>query len=114
MSAKLEKVVEIKVREPKIQDLPGVGAATAEKLEAAGYKDMMSIAVSTLGELVETAGVTEAVARKMINFARDTVKMGFESGTEVLKKRQLVLKLTTGSASFDALMGGGFETGAIT
>ena len=114
MSAKLEKVVEIKVREPKIQDLPGVGAATAEKLEAAGYKDMMSIAVSTLGELVETAGVTEAVARKMINFARDTVKMGFESGTEVLKKRQLVLKLTTGSASFDALMGDGFETGAIT
>ena len=44
----------------KIQDLPGVGAATAEKLESAGFRDLMSVAVATLGELVETAGVSEA------------------------------------------------------
>src|SRR3989344_7375526 len=74
----------------------------------------MSVAVSTIGELVEAAGVSEAVARKMINTARDSMKMGFESGMEVLKKRQLVSKLSTGSAAFDALMNGGFETGAIT
>jgi len=109
-----ETVMEVKVREKKIQDLPGVGAATAEKLESAGYRDMMAVAVATIGELVETAGVSDAVARKMINAARDSMKMGFETGMEVLKKRELVCKLSTGSESFDTLMGGGFETNAIT
>src|SRR3989344_7727703 len=42
------------------------------------------------------------------------MKMGFETGTEVLRKRQFVSKISTGSANFDTLMGGGFETGAIT
>ena len=97
-----------------IQNLPGVGAATAEKLESAGYKDMMGVAVATVGELIEATGVSESVARKMINAARESMKMGFETGMDVLKKRELVLKISTGSASFDTLMGGGFETGAIT
>jgi DNA repair protein RadA len=115
--SKSEKKVEKKVEEKKeikIQDLPGVGAMTAEKLELAGYRDLMSIAVATLGELCEASGVTEAVARKMINFARDGMKMGFETGTEVLKKRELISKISTGSEVFNNLMGGGFETGAIT
>jgi len=97
-----------------IQDLPGVGAATAEKLQGAGYRDLMSVAVTTLGELCEATGVSESVARKMVNAARDSMKMGFESGTDVLKKRELVYKISTGSEVFNVLMGGGFETGAIT
>ena len=91
------KSKEIKMEKLTIQDLPGVGAATAEKLEAAGYRDLMSIAVATLGQLAETAGVSEAVGRKMINAARDSMKMGFETGMEVLKKRELVVKISTGS-----------------
>jgi len=117
MEAKLELKMEknnTKAKQPSIQDLPGVGAATAEKLELAGYRDLMAIAVATIGELCETAGVSEAVARKMINAARDGMKMGFETGTDVLKRREIVAKISTGSATFDALMGGGFETGAIT
>lgn len=100
--------------ELQIQDLPGVGAATAEKLEGAGYHDMMAVAVATMGELMETTGVTESVARKMINAARDNMKMGFETGTDILKKREIVSKISTTSQNFDTLMGGGFETGAIT
>ena len=42
------------------------------------------------------------------------MKMGFETGTEVMKKRELISKISTGSDHFDTLMGGGFETGAIT
>ena len=103
-----------KIEQPKIKDLPGVGAATAEKLEQAGYRDMMAVAVATIGELIETTGVSEPVARKMVNAARDSMKMGFETGTEVLKKRELVSKISTGSVNFDTLMEGGFETGAIT
>ncbi len=106
-----KQIVEAK---PKIQDLPGVGAATAEKLESAGFRDLMAIAVATIGELCETAGVSEAVARKMINAARDSMKMGFETGMDVLHRRESVQKISTGSENFNTLMGGGFETGSIT
>ncbi len=104
----------LKMEKLTLMDLPGVGAATAEKLESAGYHDLMSLAVSSVGELIEVTGVSEAVARKMINAARDSMKMGFETGMDVLRKRELVIKLSTGSASFDTLMGGGFESSAIT
>lgn len=114
MEDKMEQKVVIKMEKLTVQDLPGVGAATAEKLESAGFKDMLSVAVATLGELVEAAGVTEAVARKMINAARDSMKMGFETGIEVLKRRENVSKISTGSQNFDTMMAGGFETGAIT
>lgn len=105
---------ELKMEKLSIQDLPGVGAATAEKLESAGFRDLMSIAVATLGELVEASGMSEAVARKMINAARESMRMGFETGTEVLKKRLKVIKISTGSKNFDEMMAGGFESGAIT
>ncbi|MCP3682509.1 MAG: DNA repair and recombination protein RadA [bacterium] len=101
-------------KELTINDLPGVGAATAEKLIAAGYDNLMSIAVASPGEIIELAGVTEAAARKMIQFARSSLDMGFESGADLLKKREKVDKLTTGNAGFDTMLGGGFETGAIT
>lgn len=100
-------------KDVQLEDLPGVGAATAEKLREAGYNTLMSIAVATPGELVETSGVSEAVARKMINNARSSMKMGFESGMDMLAKRKKVLKIKTGSNSFDAMMEGGFETGSI-
>ena len=105
---------EEKKKELTILDLPGVGAATAEKLEGSGYTDLMSVAVSSVGEIVEASGVSESVARKIIKAARDSLSMGFQTGEEVLKKRELVTKISTGSESFDQLMDGGFETGAIT
>lgn len=98
----------------QLVDLPGVGAATAEKLASSGFEDVMSVAVATPGELVDASGVSEAVARKMIKAARDALDMGFQSGTDMLRKRENVKKISTGSASFDAMLDGGFETGAIT
>jgi DNA repair protein RadA len=101
-------------KEMSLLDLPGVGAATAEKLETSGYSDLMSLAVSSVGEIVEASGVSETVARKIIKAARDSLQMGFQTGEEVLKKRELVTKISTGSKNFNQLMDGGFETGAIT
>ena len=101
-------------KEKQVGDLPGVGAATAAKLEDAGYSTLMSIAVASPGELVDASGVSEAIARKMIQAARSALDMGFESGIELLERRKKVSKLTTGSVNFDKMMGGGFETGAIT
>ncbi len=101
-------------QEMDVTTLPGVGAATAEKLQNAGFHDMLAVAVASPGRLVEAAGVSEAVARKIINAARDSMKMGFESGVEVLKKRQEVIKISSGCEQINTLLGGGFETGAIT
>ncbi|MDD5331362.1 MAG: DNA repair and recombination protein RadA [Candidatus Nanoarchaeia archaeon] len=101
-------------KEITIKDLPGVGAATAEKLSEAGFDNLMSLAVSSPGELVNVAGVTEATARKIIKAAREGLSMGFESGEDLLRKREAVIKISTGSKEFDKILGGGVETGAIT
>ena len=103
-----------KIKEMNIEDLPGVGAATAEKLREAGYQTLMAIAVASPGELVETAGVGEAVERKMINIARNNLDMGFMSGDELLKKRAEIIRISTGSKAFDTMLNGGFESGGIT
>lgn len=97
-----------------IENLPGVGAATAEKLISAGYDSFLSIAVTSPAEMVNIAGVTEATARKIINAARGKLEMGFETGEELLKKRENITKISTGSQSLNAMLGGGVETGAIT
>lgn len=98
----------------ELEQLPGVGAATAEKLISGGYDTLLGIAVATPGELVELTGVTELAARKMIQFARDKLEMGFVSAEDVLIRRQGIGKINCGSTALDNLLGGGFETGAIT
>ncbi len=97
-----------------IEDLPGVGEKTAEKLRDAGYTDLMSIAAASAGEIVGAAGVGDETANKIIAAARDKLNMGFESATEVLKRRESIGKLTTGSIELNKLLGGGVETQAIT
>ena len=101
-------------KQQSIEDLPGVGSATAEKLLLAGFDNLMAIAVATPGELADASGVTETAARKMIQAARANLDMGFQSGNDVLIKRSKVMKIKTGSSNLDTLLDGGFETGAIS
>ena len=89
---KVEKTEETK-KEQSIYDLPGVGAATAEKLMAVGYTDLMSIAVASPAELIEATGMGDAVAKKLIAVARSSLEMGFESGEELLKRRERVIRI---------------------
>ena len=104
----------VKQKELTIADLPGVGPSTAEKLSAAGIDTLLAVAVISIGVLTEEAGVSDSVARKMIQAARDMLDMGFETGDAVLVRRQSINKIKIGEAGFDEMMGGGFETGAIT
>jgi DNA repair protein RadA len=102
-------------KEMKLSDLPGVGPAAVEKLEAAGIYDLMGIAVLGPKELSEMAGLGEAAARKAIQAARKMMDLGFQDGLEFAEKREEVLHITTGSKEFDNLLGGrGIETKAIT
>ncbi|MBW2966393.1 DNA repair and recombination protein RadA [Candidatus Woesearchaeota archaeon] len=109
-----EKKKECKEKAITLSDLPGVGPATVDKLASVGYSDLMAVAVATPGEIIEVTGMAEAAAKKLIAVARTSLDMGFESGIDLLKKRENGMKITTGSKTFDTLMGGGFESGAIT
>ncbi|MCK5234368.1 MAG: DNA repair and recombination protein RadA [Candidatus Aenigmarchaeota archaeon] len=97
-----------------LKDLPGVGPKTVEKLEDAGYAEMMSLATASSGIIAAVADVGEGTAAKIINSARDALDMGFENGLKALERRKLVKKITTGSKTLDNLLGGGLETQAIT
>jgi len=97
-----------------LEDLPGVGPATAEKLREAGFGTVEAIAVASPGELVTAAEVGEATAAKIIAGARQAADVGgFETGDQILERRKQVGKITTGSKSFNELMGGGMETQSI-
>ncbi|HZX33798.1 MAG TPA: DNA repair and recombination protein RadA [archaeon] len=97
-----------------IEDLPGIGAAAAEKLISSGYTGIESIAVASPKELIEIAGLGEGTADKAIKAARDALEMGFETAAALAEKRKLVGRVTTGSKEVDTLIGGGIETQSIT
>ncbi len=97
----------------EIDELSGVGEKVAEKLREAGYSSVEAIAAASINELKDT-GLGDASAAKIISAARDSLKMGFETGLDVLKKRESVGKLTTGSKELNKLLGNGIETQAIT
>lgn len=102
-------------KEKKISDLPGVGPAAIEKLEAAGIYDLMGVAVMGPKELSEMAGLGEAAARKAIQASRKMMELGFQDGMEFAEKRKEVRNITTGSKAMNDLLGGkGIETKAIT
>ena len=99
----------------KIDDLPGVGPATAEKLIEAGYSDIMSIAVASPRELAEAAEIGESTGAKLVVQARKYANVGgFETGTDLMEKRAQVGRITSGSKILDELLGGGFETQSIS
>ncbi|MFH0835606.1 MAG: DNA repair and recombination protein RadA [Candidatus Micrarchaeota archaeon] len=110
------EAVEVKkhVKYKEIEDLPGVGPATASKLKEAGYDSVETIAYCMPNELEEVGGLGSGTAAKVIKMARDSLEMGFETGSEVMKRRELVQRISTGSTELDALFGGGVETQAIT
>lgn len=98
-----------------LEDLPGVGPTTAEKLREAGYATVESIATASPADLAEAAEIGESSAKKIIKAARETADIGgFKTGIAVLEDRKEVKKLQTFVPEFDALMGGGLETKSIT
>ena len=97
-----------------IEELPGVGPKTAEKLQEVGFTDFMSIAVASAGELGATADVSEATANKIIQTAREKMEIGFETAEKLLEKRKDIGHIGTGAEQMDKLLGRGVQTQAIT
>jgi DNA repair protein RadA len=69
--------------------------------------------MATAREL-EPAGIGEKKAFAVIRTARSSISVSFVRADELLRMRQNVLRLTTGSKPLDILLGGGLETQTIT
>jgi len=96
-----------------LEDLPGIGPATAQKLRELGFHTVESLATATAREL-EPAGISEKRALEVVQAARSSIALSFIRADELLKMRQNVLRLTSGSKAMDELLGGGLETQTIT
>ena len=113
-----KKITSEAAEEPKqkldsIEDLGGVGPATAEKLRELGYHTIESLATAALKELVP-AGISEKQAAKIISQARGSISISFIPASELIKMRQNLLRLSSGSKSIDELLGGGLESQTIS
>ncbi|WP_224270522.1 DNA repair and recombination protein RadA [Haloprofundus salinisoli] len=98
-----------------LENLPGVGPATADKLMEAGYRTYESIAVASPSDLGSKADIGESTANDVVLAARDAADIGgFETGSTVLERRQTIGKLSWQIPEADDLLGGGLETQSIT
>jgi len=96
-----------------LEDLPGVGPATAEKLKAAGY-DLDKIATASPHELADIAELSVENATKAIESAKKYAEVRFETADTTFERRKTMGKIKTGSEELDELLGGGVETQGIT
>jgi len=107
------KPQEAKKKYQFIEDLPGIGPTTAQKLGELGFHTVESLSTATIKEL-ELAGIGEKRAAEIIQESRSSLAVSFIRADELLKMRQNVLRLTTGSKALDELIGGGLESQTIT
>src|SRR5436853_7429116 len=85
-----------------VEDLPGVGPSTSEKLKELGFHTIESLATATVRELVP-AGIGEKQAAKIIAEARDSISLSFVRANELMKIKAHVRRLTTGSKECEGL-----------
>ncbi|NVM04819.1 MAG: DNA repair and recombination protein RadA [Candidatus Helarchaeota archaeon] len=108
-----EKVEVSLVKEFNIEDLSGVGPAIADKLKESGYGSVEALAVASPNEVSSLTSIGESTMGKIIQAARDKLKIGFTTAAEVLDNRKAMDRFTTGSEQFDTMIGGGVETKSL-
>lgn len=106
-----------------LEDLPGVGPATADKLKDAGYERYVKLASANASVLADEADVGDSTATDVIMAAREAADIGgFQSSREMLEERESVGKISTLIPELDDLLlaegekgnAGGIETQAIS
>src|SRR3989338_1365986 len=103
-----------KVYYRELEDLPGIGEVTAERLRAKGFSEFATIAAAAPHDLADAGEFRVESAKKAIEAAKEAVEVGFESADKVLERRKVITRIHTGSKNLDELLGGGVESQAIT
>lgn len=100
----------------KIEDLPGVGYHTADKLKAMGYADVKSLAMASPDQLVSETGMGKNMAKTLVRKSRDAaISSDFVScDVEYNREQKQTVRIHTGSSALNGLLGGGVELGKIT
>jgi DNA repair protein RAD51 len=75
---------------------------------------MEALAFASRRELTEIKGMSDAKVAKVKEAAHKCVPTGFTTAQQVMQQRGDLLRVSTGAAALDALLGGGLETGSIT
>ncbi len=97
-----------------VNQIPGIGPAVAEKLMASGYLTLAAVAHASPIELAEHCEIGEQTAKKLIAASRSQIGIGFKNANELLKVRNKLVKISTGTKSLDTLLAGGIETSSLT
>jgi DNA repair protein RadA len=104
----------------ELEDVAGIGTTLAKKLREAGIDSPMELAVSSADDLAIDARTTKEAAISYILSAQKLLRSSslldkeLMTATEVLEKRNTLLRLTTGFDKLDKFLLGGIETQAVT
>jgi len=100
----IDKLQEYNINNGDIQKLKTGGICTVKGLLMMTRKDIIN----------NIKGITDQKLDKMIEAANKLVGGGFEKGGILLKRRQKLRRISTGSQKLDQFLGGGIESMAIT
>ncbi|KAI8105737.1 hypothetical protein M9434_000319 [Picochlorum sp. BPE23] len=92
----------------------GIAAADIKKLREGGFHTVEAVSFASKRELTEIKGVSEAKVGKIKEAAAKFVPPGFTTAHTILQQRGAMVRITTGCASLNGILGGGLETGSIT
>jgi DNA repair protein RadA len=98
----------------ELEDLPGIGETTAEKLRSLGITTLDAVAAQSPHELSELAGINVEAAKKAVQAAKESTNIEFSTADVIYEKRKNIGKISTGCEGLNELIGGGVETNAIT
>lgn len=103
-----------KAKYQKLEDIPGVGPATALKLRQAGFKTVEALATAPIRYLVDQGVGGEETVQKFVSAARKAMALEFITADVLLEVHKNKRLMTTGCKSLDRLIKGGLETQSIT
>merc|ERR1712232_840337 len=92
----------------------GLTKSDLNALIEGGFHCVETIAFQPDRRLKQVKGIGEKKIERIAKATRDLVPMRMMSAADMLKMRQNMVQLTTGSSTLDNLLGGGVETGQIT
>ncbi|KAG0419893.1 Meiotic recombination protein DMC1/LIM15 like protein [Dictyocoela roeselum] len=99
-----------------IEDLQnhGIGMPDILKLKQAGICTLKGVYMLNKKTLCKIRGMSEAKVDKIKEAASKEMCDDFMSATDFAIRRERVIRLTTGSSDFDAILNGGIQTMSIT
>lgn len=97
----------------KLQD-QGINAADILKLKNGGICTVKGLMMTTRKELGNIKGLSEAKIEKMLEAAQKIEGWTWMTGKQMEDQRQNIMRIGTGCAKLDELLGGGFEAKSIT